>query len=72
MELCLENVMLFAYIYQINKTLRVLIVEISTIRQLKIREKSKLGIIEKFEKISNSKINAIANYEEKSKTIFFK
>ena len=39
MELCLENVMLFAYIYQINKTLRVLIVKIKTIRNLKIRKK---------------------------------
>lgn len=58
-------------LYQIIFIYKV-IVKIESIIKLRIIKDSKKKRIEKLEKMSNSKINAIANYEEKSKTIFFK
>ncbi|QVY65154.1 hypothetical protein [Polaribacter sp. Q13] len=49
-----------------------IILQIGLTLRLKIKEKSKEKRIEKFEKMDDAKVNAIGNYEEKSKSKNFK
>ena len=49
-----------------------IILQIGLTQRLKIKEKAKEKRIEKFDKMHDSKINAIGNYEEKSKVKIFK